>query len=516
MLLPQDLEVIKSTNMPFLMILFCAVIVIFYLFKLSLRPPHFPPGPRGLPLLGYSPLMPTKDPFFKTMQKLAKTYGPVTGFYLGPTQPFISVVGAQAVREALQNGDLSGRPSGAILLSRTFGERLGLSFVEGDFWQEQRRFTLRHLRDLGFGKTSIEDQMMGEITDLISEITATAKSNRDHVVDFKSIFSVSVINILWAIIGGKRFQRDDPKFKKLLDNIDQFLQSGNVLQANLPVPAILVRLFPSLPGWLGINTQLFVPIQKFIEETIDEHISTRSNGDAARDYIDVYLDEMERQLKTNESTTFSKKQLISIIQDLFGAGFHTSSSSIGFAVLYMIHYPTIQQQMRDELDDICGDSLPSLAHRSRLPYTEAVLMEVMRIATIAPAGVPHCAMKETQLQGFTIPKGSILAINLDSASNDATAWKDPENFRPERHLDENGKVIKNENLIPFGLGRRVCLGEPLARNTIFLFVACLVKTFAFKSVPNEPLPTLEPNAAILLSPKPFFATAIPRVYSCFV
>jgi methyl farnesoate epoxidase/farnesoate epoxidase len=69
--------------------------------------------------------MPTKDPFFKTMQKLAKTYGPVTGFYLGPTQPFISVVGAQAVREALQNGDLSGRPSGAILLSRTFGERLG-------------------------------------------------------------------------------------------------------------------------------------------------------------------------------------------------------------------------------------------------------------------------------------------------------------------------------------------------------------------------------------------------------
>lgn len=69
--------------------------------------------------------MPTKDPFFKTMQKLAKTYGSVTGFYLGPTQPFISVVGAQAVREALQNNDLSGRPSGAIVLSRTFGERLG-------------------------------------------------------------------------------------------------------------------------------------------------------------------------------------------------------------------------------------------------------------------------------------------------------------------------------------------------------------------------------------------------------
>jgi methyl farnesoate epoxidase/farnesoate epoxidase len=88
----------------------------------------------------------------------------------------------------------------------------------------------------------------------------------------------------------------------------------------------------------------------------------------------------------------------------------------------MIHYPTIQQKIRDELDDICGDSLPSLAHRSRyvfyyrkeeqriklfnnrLPYTEAVLMEVMRMANIAPLTVPHCAMKDTQLQGFTIPK----------------------------------------------------------------------------------------------------------------
>ena len=137
--------------------------------------------------------------------------------------------------------------------------------MDGEFWQEQRRFTLRHLRDLGFGKTSIEDQMMEEINDLISEITATAKSDPEHVVDFKAIFSVSVINILWAIVGGKRFQRNDPQFKKLLDNVNQFLQSGNAVQANLPVPAFLIRHFPSLPRRLGINTELFHPIQKFIE-----------------------------------------------------------------------------------------------------------------------------------------------------------------------------------------------------------------------------------------------------------
>jgi hypothetical protein len=140
----------------------------------------------------------------------------------------------------------------------------GLVFVDGDFWQEQRRFTLRHLRELGFGKTSIEDQMMDEISDLISDITEAAKSDPDHVVDFKAIFTVSVFNILWVIIGGKRFQRDNLEFKKLLNNLAQFLKCGNI-RALLPIPAFLIRLFPSLPGKLGINGDLCLPVQQFIE-----------------------------------------------------------------------------------------------------------------------------------------------------------------------------------------------------------------------------------------------------------
>jgi methyl farnesoate epoxidase/farnesoate epoxidase len=86
-------------------------------------------GPRGLPLLGYlSPVLSKKESFFKAMQKLAKKYGPVTGFYLGPNQPLISVVGTEAVREALQNKDLNGRLCGALQLhSLTFGERLGIN-----------------------------------------------------------------------------------------------------------------------------------------------------------------------------------------------------------------------------------------------------------------------------------------------------------------------------------------------------------------------------------------------------
>jgi hypothetical protein len=111
--------------------------------------------------------------------------------------------------------------------------------------------------------------MMDEISDLISDITEAAKSDPDHVVDFKAIFTVSVFNILWAIIaGGKRYQRDDPAFKQLLANVDLFLRGGNIAQVFIPVPAFLVRLFPSLPSRLGLKDELFVPIQQFIEVLI--------------------------------------------------------------------------------------------------------------------------------------------------------------------------------------------------------------------------------------------------------
>ncbi|XP_046454340.1 methyl farnesoate epoxidase-like isoform X1 [Daphnia pulex] len=495
--------------MSILLILFYVLLAIFCFIKLTLRPHNFPPGPRGMPLLGFAPFFPTNKPFFSTLQKMAKKYGPVIGFYLGPTQPFISVDGKQAAKEALLNNDLNGRPSGTVIISRSFGEKLGLVMVDGDFWQEQRRFTLRHFRDLGFGKTYIENQMMDEISDLILDITEAAKSDPDHVVDFKAIFTVSVFNILWVIIGGKRFQRDNLEFKKLLNNLAQFLKCGNI-RALLPIPAFLIRLFPSLPGKLGINGDLCIPVQQFIEKSIDEHIATRSKGDAPRDFIDAYLDEMEEP--SEKDSTFTKKQLIILVQDLFTAGSDTSSATIGYTVLYMINYPAIQQKMREEIKNVCGDSLPSLAHRASLPFTEAFVMEVLRMSNVVALGVPHLAMNETQLLGFTIPKGSIVSINLNSVLRDAEMWQDPENFRPERHLDADGKLFRNEAFVPFGMGKRICMCESLARNTVFLFTAALAKTFEFKSLPNKPSPTLEPIVGLVSSPQPFKAVVVPLVH----
>ncbi len=112
-------------------------------------------------------------------------------------------------------------------------------FTEGQFWQEQRRFTLRHLRDLGFGKTSHEDMMLDEIQELISEISAAAEADPDRVVNYKGIFSISLINVLWGIVGGERFRRDDQYLKRLLRLLDTIFRSGQALRATIPVPIIV-------------------------------------------------------------------------------------------------------------------------------------------------------------------------------------------------------------------------------------------------------------------------------------
>ena len=146
-------------------------------------------------------------------------------------------------------------------------------FVDGEFWSEQRRFTMRHLRDLGFGRTSSENVIEEEIHEMLDDLRASAASNPAGIVDFKGVFSVSIINVLWAIIGGERFQRNDAKFIHLLNTIEEFFRSGNVARANIPIPEFLLKRFPVLYKVIGARGDLFVTLQNFIK-VIDSYYNT--------------------------------------------------------------------------------------------------------------------------------------------------------------------------------------------------------------------------------------------------
>jgi len=138
-----------------------------------------------------------------------------------------------------------------------------------------------------------------------------------------------------------------------------------------------------------------------------------------------------------------------------------------------------------------------------MPYTEAVIMEVMRYAAMVPLAVQHRATEDVAFHGYHIPKETLIIPNLYCVLHDKSVWGDPENFRPERFLSPDGtKIIRHESFIPFSIGKRVCLGETLARDELFLFTTSLFQRFDVKPDPNSPRPVIEYYPAPVLIPKP--------------
>ncbi|CAG0879740.1 unnamed protein product [Darwinula stevensoni] len=140
-----------------------------------------------------------------------------------------------------------------------------------------------------------------------------------------------------------------------------------------------------------------------------------------------------------------------------------------------------------------------------MPYTEAFIMESLRHGSLIPMGAPHVANNDTEINGYFIPKGTIVLGNIWSCHNDRRFWSDPEEFSPERFLDEDGKVKTNvSNFLPFGLGRRQCLGESLAKIELFLFMAIFMQKFTFCVPEGHPIPPREANGSFIInSPKPY-------------
>lgn len=134
---------------------------------------------------------------------------------------------------------------------------------------------------------------------------------------------------------------------------------------------------------------------------------------------------------------------------------------------------------------------------------EAFLAEVQRMNTIAPLALPRRAVKDVYYNGHFIPENSFIFISIYCLLRDKEHWGDPDNFRPSRFMNSEGKFVKDEWLSVFGLGKRYCPGEALARQILFLFLASIIKEFEFSIPSGHPKPDTEGVPGITTAPKPF-------------
>ncbi|XP_029905556.1 cytochrome P450 2J2-like [Myripristis murdjan] len=475
------------------LLLFTVLFLLIADYLKTRRPSSFPPGPWALPFVG-NIFTVDFNRAHEALTQLAETYGDVYSLRMGQTW-MVVLNGFQMLKEALvtQGDSLADRP--VLPLQMDMFHNLGLISSNGHLWKQQRRFALSTLKYFGVGRKSLEHAILDEFTYSGKNISdLKGKPFNPHV-----IINNAVSNIICSLVFGHRFEYEDERFIKLIKRFDSALQIAASLWARLYNAFPL--LMRCLPGPHQTVQQFWSEVKDMIRSEIEEH-KKDWNPAEPRDYIDCYLTEIQMK-KGDAESTFSEENLVMCTLDLFVAGSETTSTTLRWAFLYMAKYPEIQEKVQAEIDRVIGHSRqPSMMDRANLPYTDAVIHEIQRMGNIVPLSLHHSTNRDIQLGDYTIPKGVVIIPNLTSVLFDKREWETPYTFNPEHFLNEEGKFVKRAAFIPFSAGKRVCLGENLARMEIFLFFTSFMQRFTF-SMPAGTKPVLDYCFGVTLAPAPY-------------
>ncbi|XP_036446010.1 cytochrome P450 2K1-like [Colossoma macropomum] len=486
-----------------LAVVLMSLLVVYLLSSDSQQAWKEPPGPKPLPILGNLLELDLKRPYLSLLS-MSKQYGSVFTVYFGPKKVVV-LAGYQTVKQALVNHaeEFADRDISPIFYD--FNKGYGILFSNGENWKEMRRFALSTLRDFGMGKKGSEEKIIEEMH-YLREVFEQFKGNP---FDTTEPVNYAVSNIISAIVYGSRFEYSDPLFKGMVKRANE--NSKLIGSASIQ----LYNMFPWLRSCLK-NWKLLMQYRKqHIKEVnkLLDGLQKTLSPQHCRGLVDCFLERKQNAEKCGEKETlFHENNLLFTVTNLFAAGTDTTGTTLRWGLLLMAKYPHVQDRVQEEIDRVVGGRQIVMEDKKNLPYTDAVIHEIQRLANIVPMSLPHTTACDVHFQGYFIKKGTCVFPLLTSVLRDENEWESPNTFNPENFLDEQGRFVKKDAFMAFSAGRRVCLGESLARMELFLFFTSLLQYFHFTPPPgvSEDQLDLTPAVGLILNPSPHKLCAISR------
>ncbi|XP_068699808.1 steroid 17-alpha-hydroxylase/17,20 lyase-like [Montipora foliosa] len=494
---------------------FVLLLLLFFLHYLMVKYEFrgMPPGPRltSLPVLGNVFSLDFKaEKLTGAFESLRTTYGGVFSLKIG-SYKFVMASTPEAVKELLvtKSVDFAGRPQTFSTIRRTLGGK-DLAFANyGPAWKFHRKLFTTSLRNYITDIPMIDKRVSAQAVKLVRFM----EEQEGKPFDPANCLMRAVADVICGITFGEGLDTTHPDLKKLLELCAHVVDNEETAQ--------LVTMLDFFPWakYLPINAyddfiQPFFEMHKIIRRFLKEREDSLNPRQPAKDFVSGLLsarEEAKIEDDKGRSSFLCDDYLVNSIQNMFGAGYETTSTTLKWAIAFLVNYPKYQEDIHRQLDEAVGGRSLSLNDRPSLPLIQATIIETLRVGNVGPLLLPHVTNVDTTLRGYRVPKGTFVFANTETVHLDPKCWEDPLVFNPYRHIDKDGKFITSQsNFYPFGAGRRVCAGEVLAKVELFLFISWLLQHFTFVAEKDGHPPSLKGIFSITQFPVPYKIRAIIR------
>ena len=473
------------------------------------NPLSYIPSPPGLPILGNMfQINPTKPRL--TFQKWALQYGGAYRVHTIAIGEVVVVSSYDTIHEVLTvNGAaFSDRPN-YFRVKYILGETLGCRNNDA-LWRRLRKISHSYLKQFGDGMSKLEAILHEVVDRMIVDLEAANSSpiNIMGTLREASFHSISVILL------GRVVDTQNP----LLNMLMKYNKTVVECIAPLRFDMMMRDNFPWMihfPLASSKELKAFVRLQNDIWSMIKQD-QIQSDYDSLPKLLMPYLRDDTSGSSDDRRSGFTDVQAGHSCLSLIFAAVNSTSTAMYYVINALAYRQDIQDKIRSEIlkaFTATNSMSISLAQKHMMPYLRATILETLRHFTVTPlAALLHAAREDTKLKGYgAIPKGTVFIINMWSLHHEKAFWGDPEKFRPERFLDEDGELLaadhpNRKHLVPFGAGPRVCVGEMFAMARLFLWTSALVNKFVISTAAGCDPEWMDPDRhgddSVVLRPLP--------------